>query len=92
MASEKKPARLVMSQIKSGTIFKLTGEHQIGKHALTLAGVYRMAVARADHGRVMRIYDIATTRLTALGGTESGPLIDIPSDQAKTIETYVILN
>jgi hypothetical protein len=82
----------MMSKIKSRTIFKLTGTSVVGSHTLTPEGVYYMATAKADHGQTMRIFDMATTRLTALGGTESGPVINVSTEQAETIEAYVISN
>lgn len=79
-----------MSKVGSSQIFKITGTHEIDGVTLTPIGVYRVATAKADHGRIVRIFDVATTRLTALGGLESGPVINVPMDQAKTIESYLI--
>ena len=90
MPRYKKPVKVLMSQIKSGAIFKLTGIHSVEKQVLTLDGVYFMVAARGDHGRIMRIYDMATTRLNAIGTAWSGPVIDVPSEQARTIESYLV--
>jgi hypothetical protein len=79
-----------MSNVASGQMFKVTGTSQVDTFTLTPNGVYRVATAKADHGRIMKIFDVATTRLTASGGMESGPVINVPMDQSKTIEAYLI--
>lgn len=90
MLRRPKPTKLLLSQVGSGKMFKLTGTHQVDNVVLTTTGVYRVATAKADRGRIMRIYDVTTTRLTALGSLESGPIINVPTDQAKSIEAYLI--
>jgi hypothetical protein len=80
--------KLLLINLTKGTVFKVTETQQVGNVTLTLDGIYRVSVARADHGKTIRIVDLATIRRLALGSYSSGPRMTVPIEQAKLIEVY----
>ncbi len=85
---QRKGTPQVLGQLKTGSVFKVREAHQIANTSLTLDGVYRVSVAKADHGKTVKICDLSTVRMTVPGTLQYGPLMSIPTASAKVIQVY----
>ena len=89
MARQKK-GPLTLSQLRKGTLFKVTRPHQIGTVSLTLDGVYSIGTAKADHGQNVKVNDLAFLRPIRGGGFGYGSALTIPIREAERIEVYTL--
>ena len=66
----------------------MTQPHQIETLSLTLDGVYSIATAKADHGRNVKVYDLAALRPIRGGGFQYGSALTVLTEEAERIEVY----
>jgi hypothetical protein len=80
---------LSLGQLRTGTLFKVVQTQQVGEHTLTVEGVYQIGVAKADHGRNIRILDLAGMR-KIVNGFKFEKVFKVPSEPSKSIEVYTL--
>jgi hypothetical protein len=77
---------LVLAQLRRGTLFKVA-EPLPADTNLTLEGVYEIDTAKADHGRSVRVRDLAGMRQSGMGFSHSR-FITVSSALAKETRVY----
>lgn len=81
---------MVLGQLRTRMLFKVAEPQQIGDVAPTVEGVYEIGTAKADHGRKIKIYDLAGLRKRGTGFVYE-KILTIPSESAQHIEVYKLL-
>ena len=76
--------------MKKRDIFKIAQKEEIGGTGLSLDGVYRVSIAKADYGKSIELWDIRTMRMLSPKVFQFTAGLRIPRGVARRIKVYKI--